>query len=444
MSQEWVGQAIRKRPRTLGEHFLCVAAVTVISSGLMGTFLGAVPADHLLVVALSSSTATGHYFWLRRLPRFRSRDIGIVVSLHAYGSLADRSETTAILEGLIERLRTIAESVAIPGPGRIRVRSLPHHISLRSKQDADLLLPKCGAVYAIWATPIAGLSEGERAVDLTEVNFYVRHVELEEPQYRTFVDDLKAVHQPARGYRVRAAHEIEDMKTVGDNLSLVARYQLGIASAVNGWRDQAIELLSGVADGNARFQRTARSELANLLISYWAMEQRWPTPLTPKETLEQAMSDAQAGVRYDPRHPGGHALLACCFFLSGKRFDANTQNDLQKPFDENVWHMNRAAFALERNDYDDALRHYEHAYRRGFGKSDGMRRALAESSLRWLYDAEEVYGPRFAFGVAYMNDRLKDQQMALQRYEAALPGIPPGRARLFVEARIRALRVAAA
>lgn len=443
MSQAWVAQVVRKRPRTFGEHLLWVVAVTTVSSPIMQKYFGAAPIDHVAGATLSTFVAVGHYFWIRRLPRFRPGDIGILISLNAYGSLAHQTETTAILESLSERLRTVAESVAIPGPGRIRVRSLPSHVRLRSKEDADRLLPRCRAAYAIWATPTAGLAAGERAVDLNEVNFYVRHVEIEGPRYKAFVAELEQVHQPTRGYRVRNAHEIEDTRVVGNNLYLVARYQLGIASAANGWRDQAIELLSGVADGDARFQRTAKSELANLLISYWA-DGRWPTPATPKPMLDQALSDAQAGVRYDARHPAGHALLACCLFLVGRRFDANTQNDLQKPFDENVWRMNRAAFALERNDFDDALRHYERAYRRGFGTTDDTRRALAESSLQWLYDAEEVYGTRFAFGVAYVNDRLKDRQMALLQYEAVLPLVPPGRARSFVENRIQDLREAAA
>jgi hypothetical protein len=375
------------------------------------------------------------------LPKFKRGEAGILVAIRWSGDGTQRDWVEGVLDNLLKTLQSEASHLGVVAGVRLNVRRLPGHYRTSTTEQRDVLFRRSKAAFLIAADNAqVGRTGGRARIAMGRVQFYVRHRPLPEGAQREFQRDLGQIHIPARKYDVMFDNDIVEVQTVAANLTLVARYQLGLAAAVNGWRTAAIQLLEDAlhrdtTPGRWPYRDKAQRVAANLLVLPWAL--RPPTPGDDASRIAQALTDAEHASQLAPSAPEPHEVMAACHFLAGDLTAAMASNGLVKDrlplATRGVWRLNAAVFALGQKDFDGALHEYERALPTIVSPDAPQIIAM---SLAWLYAAADHIGPEFLFGCAYLNDVMFDNSVAPAEYARVLPLLPVGAARVLAERRI--------
>ncbi|MEI7925075.1 MAG: hypothetical protein WCI61_02620 [Chloroflexota bacterium] len=290
----------------------------------------------------------------------------------------------------------------------------------------------------IWARVEAGTRASRSGLDFRGVQTIVRHNRLSSAARPKFRAELPQVWDAQPSRTISLDNDIDDTRLIVEHLSLVAKYQVGLAAAASGWRDVGLPLLrTAMGEGKARlpYQKAARSAFAQLQVLPWQME--WPLPGASTERLTEGRDAASTAVEMCHDSVAARLVLANVLFLLGDIRGASNQNDLVKPYlreNEAIFYLNRAAFALAREQFDEAVANYRRAVATPFDP------VSAASASRWLEAAVNEIGIQFELGLAVLNDYFMDRALAADLYTKTLVWLPPGKARAWVSGRIAVSR----
>ncbi|MEZ4554436.1 MAG: hypothetical protein R3B59_11100 [Dehalococcoidia bacterium] len=374
---------------------------------------------------LAGSVTVALVWWLqRRPPKFKSNEIGILVSFRCSGTMAERNEVRAALDALVDLLHADAQSHDL-APLTMVVRKLPYHVRVDSAETAGTIALRSRSVCVIWSQGTAGSVAGDPTIDLGRIGFFVRHRELAAQTQEALRSDLQLVHTADRNYRVSLKNDVIELPLVGNNLAAISKYQIGLALAVSGIRNPAITLLTESLELDTRelpHKKVARRVLSVLRIAPWASQ--LPLPGDATEEVTTALREAETAIRIDPQNGAAYSVLISARFLLGDLRGAMAANGILKGLLReklpSAFLLNQAVFRLQNKQFDSALVSYRQARKRG------VPYQTAGEAILWLERAAEALDPVFAFGAAVLNDDYFDPERAVALYQACLCLLPAG------------------
>ncbi len=416
--------------RGFARLFLLTASIVI--AGARG--LGAPWEYGLIAVGIDAVVVTAcwpaWYWWVRRIPKFKSNEIGILIAFNWSGPATDR----AWVEGVLEALRQEFSARA----SRVRgdelqytfvVRSLHRSVRIPDDRAGHEIVRDSQAAFMTWATVTAG----NRGLTARVIKTCVRHRKLDPNRQALFTAALHEVWDGARPVKVDVATDTEDIGYAAKHLTVVATYQLGLAATASGALKLAEPLLREVVEGEATpkgYVRRARSELAAIAVAPWLLDEMYRPGIGPQD-LDAAVQAARTGLAWDPNSVPALGLCATCAFLKRDLTLAKQTTNRLQSLAPDWYALNQAVFALDKGQYDTALVFYKRArkiLRNNFDPHVG--------AMRWLKDAIDHLSPAYHFGLAYLLDYSSFQSEALTHYrEAARLPLQPTSLR-FVEARI--------
>jgi len=377
-----------------------------------------------LLVALA---VTGLWFLSRRLPRFDSNEIGILVSFTTSGTIDPESpEVAGVLRRLAEQLRAEAQVLNTADPTvRLAVRELPRHVKVPDLQAAANVHQRTHATCLISGHGATGKRRGRSGVYLERIQLSVLHRTLPPDAQGEFNHALSLIHRVPRQYQVHFDDDVTDVHVVAANLGLVARYQIGMALAASGRVEPAVRLLRSIASPNQNapeHARKAATVVSVLLTLPWL--DKWPTPNTAPADVQKALGDSQDAVGFDETNDRAWMIVACCHFLAGDLDNARIANSritkLAIGEAEAVPHLNLGTFATAEGQFDLALQHYLAAMRKGLALE------VAQSAADWFYAAVDAYGPAYLLGLGILNEHVLDASVAPSQFREVVETLPIG------------------
>lgn len=363
--------------------FTTVSLLTILLStlGVLVTIVFTLIVDVAIV---------GIWFWSRRPPVTKSNKVGFAICI----SCSDDKESKKLQEDFIHPLRELIKSGR--GGKAIQILQIPPHIAseINDVEQAVALRIKCRAHFMIYGR--ARLREiNEKTVHVLDLEGLVAHTPMTIPNSESFSREFTELMP--RKLQISTENDLHSLQFTSEWADIVARYIIGIASAISGDWDYAENLFFDVKDSlhtkDSKFpiysklkERIPRriDEVRYLrirkLYSQWEKSKNVDY-LTQMQNLTNQLtpsfSDSRDVLNFK-------AILA---FILNK--DIDTAIDLIKKIKgkgEPAWHLNLAFLFAYQGNYVNAIRHYRIAAE--LPNIDSALLAQIEDFIVWVLDHE--------------------------------------------------------
>jgi len=178
--------------------------------------------------------------WLRRLPKFKPNQVGIVLGIDS-----DSDATNEVLKKIGGRIKKLAGDYHLTD--EVIIKTLPPNRNPKTDAEAIRCQERTNAALVVWGYTASGRIKGRDRIEFRTISFVFKHRPLTEEQIPSFSQDMSLCFL-GKSWCIDEERELIDVNKISDNLLETSLYLLASSFLISKKFEQARVLYTALLE----------------------------------------------------------------------------------------------------------------------------------------------------------------------------------------------------